>query len=217
MVAQANDTDLHLHVRKRFIELQSCLMVQKARDTGKVLVDLSREENLNIMVEVMKNVGLHTAASRGYKYTGTTNRLDGSEDHPICREAKIFWDERRMREKVTSAVAEVERQFHAGALPWNYRTVQSLIGAYPKHGHLDVIQPGQEDEATEDPDGVPWEPSGDEQEEEEIWDAPIADMDPADWRELPSPTDEIHGDGDDLFGDDIRGGGDHSQSPANTS
>ena len=54
-------------------------------------------------------------------------------------------------------------------------------------------------------------------------------MGPADWRELPSPTDEIHGDGDDpfgeeihgdgdaLFGDDFCGGGDHSQSPAKTS
>ena len=99
MVAQTNDTDLHLRVRRKFIELQTSHMVQQARDTGKVLVDLSREENLNIMVEVMKDVGLHVAASRGYKYTGTTNRLDGSEDHLICREAKIFWDERGMRKK----------------------------------------------------------------------------------------------------------------------
>ena len=94
----------------------------------------------------------------------------------------------------------MERQFHAGELPWNYKTVQSLIGDYPKHGHLDEIKVGQEDEATEDPDGVPWEPAGDEQEQDADSDAPIADLDPADRCELPSPKDEIHGDGDDLWG-----------------
>ena len=38
-------------------------------------------------------------------------------------------------------------------------TVQSLIGKYPVRGQLDVIKLGQEDEATPDPDGVPWEPA----------------------------------------------------------
>ena len=49
MVAQTNDTDLHLHVRRRFLELQTSLMAKKARATGKVMVDLSREEHLDIM------------------------------------------------------------------------------------------------------------------------------------------------------------------------
>ena len=65
-----------------------------------------------------------------------------------------------MRNKIDSAVAEVEAQYNAGNVPWNYKTVQSLIGKYPHRGHLDVILPGQEDEATPDPDGVPWEVPG---------------------------------------------------------
>ena len=35
--------------------------------------------------------------------------------------------------------------------------MKSLIGAYPRRRHLDVVLPGQEDEATADPEGVPWE------------------------------------------------------------
>ena len=65
-----------------------------------------------------------------------------------------------MRNKIDSAVAEVEAQYNAGNVSWNYKTVQSLIGKYPHRGHLDVILPGQEDEATPDPDGVPWEVPG---------------------------------------------------------
>ena len=34
--------------------------------------------------------------------------------------------------------------------------MQSLITPYPRRGQLDKFLPGQEDEATPDPDGVPW-------------------------------------------------------------
>ena len=99
-----------------------------------------------------------------------------------------------MRNKIDSAVAEVEAQYNAGKLPWNYKTVQSLIGKYPHRGHLDVILPGQEDEATPDPDGVPWEvpgpgePSaadGDADDGSEDDDEKILDFDPDDWHVPP--------------------------------
>ena len=129
MVAQTNDTDHHLHVRKRFIELQTRLMVQKARRAGGGLVDLTPEENIDVMIEVMSDPDLHLLASKGYKYTGTTVALDGSEDNMICREAKDFWQELGMRELINSAVAEVETKWKAGALPWTYATVKSLVPA----------------------------------------------------------------------------------------
>ena len=157
MVCQTNDTDLHKWIRKRFIELQTALMINKARETGGGMVDLTRKENIDIMIEVMSDVNLHLQACKGYKYTGTTVSFDGTEDSLICREAAQFWREREMRKKINSAVAEIEERFNAGFLPWNYATVQSLIGAYPHKGHLDVLKIGQEDEATPDPDGVPWE------------------------------------------------------------
>ena len=66
--------------------------------------------------------------------------------------------ERGMRGKINAAVADVEAKYHAGDLPWNWATVRSLIGRYPVRRQLDVIKPGWEDEATPDPDGVPWDP-----------------------------------------------------------
>ena len=157
MVAQTNDTDHHAHVRKRFIELQTHLMIKKARSMGGGMVDLNDEENIDIMIEVMSDRNLHLQASVGYKYTGTNVALDGSEDTRIVREAKDFWQELKMRKKIDAAVAEVETNFKAGLLPWTFKTVKSLIPPYPRRGHLDVIKLGQEDEATPDPDGVPWD------------------------------------------------------------
>ena len=158
-VAQTNDTDHHQWVRKRFIELQTARLIRKARQRGGGLVDLTREENIDIMIEVQSDLELHLKACQGYKYTGTTVALDGTEDDMmICREARIFWDENNMRQKINAAVADVETRYNAGQLPWTWATVKSLIGAYPRRGQLDVLLPGQDDEATADPDGVPWEP-----------------------------------------------------------
>ena len=157
-VCQTNDTDHHQWVRKRFIEIQSERLIQKGRSRGGGLVDLTRQENIDIMIEVMSSRSLHLKACLGYKYTGTTVSLDGKEDAMICREAKDFWMERGMRRKIDAAVADVEAKYHAGDLPWNWATVRSLIGSYPARRQLDVIKAGWEDEATPDPDGVPWDP-----------------------------------------------------------
>ena len=153
------------------------------------MVDLTPEENIDIMIEVMSDSSLHLKASKGYKYTGTTVALDGTEDTKICREAKDFWDELGMRKVIDSAVAEVEDEYKAGRLPWTYKTVQSLITPYPRTGHLDELKVGQDDEATPDPDEVPWEVEKDENEGDEAAkagdddgeDQQILDFDPADW------------------------------------
>ena len=68
----------------RFIDLQTDLMVRKARSAGGGLVDLSAEENIDIMIQVMSDMNLHLQAAAGYKKTGTTVALDGSEDNMIC-------------------------------------------------------------------------------------------------------------------------------------
>ena len=92
MVAQTNDTDHHAHVRKLFIEKQTELMIRKGRMMGGGLVDLTREENIDIMIEVMSDVRLHLNVAQGYKYTGANVALlDDSEDAMICREAGNFW------------------------------------------------------------------------------------------------------------------------------
>ena len=142
MICQTNDTDFHLHVRKRFIELQTARMLEKVRISGGGMVDLTKEENIDIMAQVMSDRSLHMQACEGYRRTGTTVALDSSEDDRICREAKDFWDELGMRSRIDSAVAEIAQKHAAGLLPWTYKTVQSLITPYPRRGHLGVAQLG---------------------------------------------------------------------------
>ena len=100
---------------------------------------------------------LSTKAARGYKYTGSHVCLKGHEDGLINREAGAFWREMNMRSVINSAVAEVEARWSSGKLKWNYKSVRESLPVYPKRGQLDVIRPGQEDDASPDPDGVPWE------------------------------------------------------------
>ena len=117
-MCQTNDTDLHQWTRKRFIEKQTALLLRKARTRGGGLVEATREENIDLMIEVMQDPALHKQASKGYKYTGTNVALGGSEDWRICREAGEFWHELQMRPKVDAAVAEVKAAFERGELPW---------------------------------------------------------------------------------------------------
>ena len=68
-------------MRKRFIEKQTALLMTKARRAGGGLVVLTKEENMDIMIDVMSDPQLHRTAAKGYKLTGTTVALDGSEDN----------------------------------------------------------------------------------------------------------------------------------------
>ena len=95
-----------------------------------------------------------------------------------------------MRKLIDAAVAEVETKYKAGNLPWTYKSVQSLITPCPRRGQLDEIKVGQEDEATPDPDRVPWEDEKDDKEEvdaanasddAEKEDEVVLDFDPDDW------------------------------------
>ena len=115
------------------------------------MVDLTAEENISVMCQVMSNPALHQKAADSYKWTGTTNALDGTEDELIAGDARQFWDELGMRGIVNTAMAEVEQEWKAGNLNWTFRTVYSLVGAYPARGQLDEWRPGMDDEATPDP------------------------------------------------------------------
>ena len=157
MVAQTNDTNHHQEVRKRYTDIESDKMIRKARAQGGGMVELTREEILDTMIEVMADRQLHIDASKGYIMTGTTVAFDGSQDAYINREAGVFWRELKMREKIDAKLKQLEEDFKAGQLPWNYKTVMGLIKPYPRRGKLDKLEPGQEDIATPDPDGKPWE------------------------------------------------------------
>ena len=95
-------------------------------------------------------------------------------------------------------------------MPWNYQTVMGLMKPYPPRDKLDKLEPGQEDEATPDPDGVPWEVGdsdgetrgcgeGDDMSEHgegDNLDAPAPDFDEEDWLQPPEGHAASSGGGD---------------------
>ena len=116
MINQTNDTGLHPPVRKELVQRQTEITIKKTRESGGGVADLAEEENIDIVIDIMRNRNLHIKACKGYKYTGTTVAFDGSEDKLICREAKHFWDEMKMRTQIDSAVAHVKGRYEAGEL-----------------------------------------------------------------------------------------------------
>ena len=88
--------------------------------------------------------------------------------------------------------------------------MQSLIGKYPPHRCLDRVLPGQEDEATPDPDGVPWEteePVDCRDDKSEGDPGEILDYDPADWVNPSGSSHHGNGGGDDAASSESPGQG----------
>ena len=98
---------------------------------------LTREECMELMLEVLSDPGLHARASEGYKKTGQSIDLHGKEDGLICREAATFWNDEttdgfvNMRPRVDVELAAVADEIRSGGLTWCQRDVLRLITPYP--------------------------------------------------------------------------------------
>ena len=119
--------------------MQQAAIIQKTRNAGGGLQECTDEELIFIFATVASNTELHLGACHGYKQTGTTVALDGSEDHMIASDAKEFWDRLGMRERINSAVAEFEQKYENGLRVWNFENVQKEIIPYPKRNELDEM------------------------------------------------------------------------------
>ena len=68
-------------------------------------------ECVDLMVEVLSDMGLHHTAADGNIKTGLRVSVDNSsQGHLVVREAATFWKELNMRQKVNAAVAEVRAE-----------------------------------------------------------------------------------------------------------
>ena len=89
-VGQTPDTDLNQPVRKGYTELESAYILQEMK-RGVGVPKTKHTQGIDMMVKVLSNPKLHLQAAEGYKSTGWTVELDGSEDHKIVREAGEFF------------------------------------------------------------------------------------------------------------------------------
>ena len=161
-VTQVNDTDLHQHLRRDYTEQESEAIIEEQR-IGTSCPTTRPADCLRWMVNCWSNSALHVRAVKGFKYTGAANSLNGAEDHLICREAKVFWDELDMGAVRQELLHDVTLEYRAGRLRSNYDDVRALVVDFPKRGHLDVIQEFQDDEDVLD-GGPPWRDDDDEEE-----------------------------------------------------
>ena len=117
-VLQTCDTDLNQAVKREYIQRETEVLIQQMQD-GITVPSCTPEDCIEMMADVLQNMDLHYAAAEGYKKTGLTVALDGSEDHKIVREASVFFRGRGMRGKINLAIDHVQREYDAGRLPWS--------------------------------------------------------------------------------------------------
>ena len=138
-VVQTPDTDLNQHVRRKYTELESVHILEEMRK-GVGVPKTKHTQCIDMMAQVLSDSSLHLQAAAGYKSTGLTVALNGTEDHRVTREAGNFFRSLNMREKINREVAIVEQEYKAGRLRWTYEDVHRLIQPYPARQGDDVLQ-----------------------------------------------------------------------------
>ena len=86
---QTPDTELNQRVRNKYQEQESQLLAERMR-LGAATPSLTPQECMWLMLNVLKDEKLHVDASKGFKSTGATVDLWGSEDALIAKEARAF-------------------------------------------------------------------------------------------------------------------------------
>ena len=137
-VGQTPDTDLNEHVRRDYTAAESSELIDQMRD-GVPVPKMKYEKSIDCMYNVLSDTAKHLHAADGYKYTGATNALDGTEDELIVREAGQFWNDLGMRAKVNRQLSIVEDEVAAKRLHWRMRDVYRLIAPYPAHNAVDKV------------------------------------------------------------------------------
>jgi hypothetical protein len=168
-VTQVNDTDLHQHLRKAYLEKETAEMIRCSRLHPNGTHSPKPEQCIDWMIDVWSNPQLHLSAVAGFKKTGITNALDGSEDHLIVREAKHFWRSLRMDSQRQSAIHDVEVEVEQGRLQWTFQSIYSIIADFTAVGCLDKLLEFQDDEVVVELDSkeILWDEEIIEDEEEE--------------------------------------------------
>ena len=88
---QTVDTDFHQAVKERYQAREVAAMIRLMKD-GVAVPYLRPTECVDLMVEVLSDMGLHHNAADGNIKTGLRVSLDNSsQDHLVVREAATFW------------------------------------------------------------------------------------------------------------------------------
>ena len=78
------DTDLNEHVRRDYGNKEARLLLEKMR-AGQAIPNITHEECMLLMLEVLSDAQLHKRAAEGFKKVGQSIDLRGKEDALVCR------------------------------------------------------------------------------------------------------------------------------------
>ena len=138
-VTQTPDTHLNQYVRQDYTDKESAELLRQMQ-AGRTVPRMNATQCIDTMLEVFSNRELHLHASDGYKETGTTVALDGSEDFRIVKEAGKAWRELDMRPLLDKAMEDVEAEVSAGRLSWCREDIAKLITPYPRSKCDEVLE-----------------------------------------------------------------------------
>ena len=128
-VCQVNDTDLHAAFEREYVaaEMES-FFEQNLADPGNI--GRTRQQVIDDVVAVWRGLD-HAQGVHGHKRTGLSVSLDGSEDHLINREARVFWDELAFGQVRDDEVARVRDAVARGDLSWCQADIDDLREPFP--------------------------------------------------------------------------------------
>lgn len=164
-VAQTPDTDLNQHVRREYSAKEAAELMYQMR-TGVAVPCPKKEACIDMMHDVLSSKQLHLHAAKGFKATGATVALDGSEDHLITREAGDFFHSLGMRKKIDREVEHVEEEARAGRLVWTKADVKRLIGRYPARSEYDQVLERIGEHAWVEEGDTPWQDEEEDKDDE---------------------------------------------------
>ena len=111
-IAQVNDTDLHGRLSQVYIQLEEMrFFEQQLADPGNISRTL--QDVLDDAASAWRQVD-HEVPRLGHWRVGLANRLDGSEDSLLTREALAFWHACDMPAARPQAIQEVDAAIEAG-------------------------------------------------------------------------------------------------------
>ncbi len=126
-LTQVNDTDIHQPFSAEYIAREQVELLEKMlRMPANWTPSRSRQDIVTTCVEAWAAVD-HQKGIAGHKRCGLTNKLDGSEDLLITREAADFWVELDMSACRDAAVRQVRADFDAGLLRDFAKSAPTLI------------------------------------------------------------------------------------------
>ena len=154
-VAQVNDTDCHQAFESTNLEFEHDAFNQRQLiDPGNI--NRSPRDVLDDAVATWRTIN-HEQGVEGFKRTGASIALDGSEDGRLCREALECWDEIGMPALRDEALAEVDEAFESKGL--TFKDWRSLI---KNPDDVGVMEEGEEFEGELESGEPQWVADGEE-------------------------------------------------------